>query len=391
MRGKRGIYLDHQATTPLDPRVLEAMLPFLTEDFGNAASRAHPYGWAADEAVKRAREQVAGAIGASAQELIWTSGATESSNLALQGVAAAYAEHGRHFISCGTEHPATRDTLQHLAAQGAQVTWLPVDAAGRLDPAAVAAALRPDTVLVSLMHANNEIGVVHDIAAVGRLAKDRGVLFHVDAAQTLGKLPIDVQAQGIDLLSLSAHKVYGPKGVGALYVRRRDPRVRLAPQIFGGGHERGWRSGTLNVASIVGMGEAVALAMHRMDADAARLTALRDRLLAGLRAAVPDLQVNGALEPRLPGNLNVAFPGLDGGALIGELRGLAVSSGSACASASPEPSHVLLALGLSRELARASLRFGAGRGTTEVDIDEAVAIVAAAVGKLRAGTTRARE
>jgi cysteine desulfurase len=376
------IYLDHHATTPVDPRVVDAMLPYLTERFGNAASRSHPYGWQAEEAVEQAREQVADLIGATPKEIVFTSGATESDNLALKGVAELAT--GRHFVTSTIEHKAVIDPLRHLErSAGAQVTWLAPDREGLIAVEQVQAALRADTALVSLMHANNEIGVLNPVADLGALCKARGVLFHSDAAQSVGRIPVDVQAMGIDLLSISAHKLYGPKGIGALYVRRRDPRVRLAPQIHGGGHERGLRSGTLPVHQIVGFGAACALARAEMAAEAERLRALRDRLLARLRAEVPDLHVNGSLEHRLPNNLNVSFADVEGEALLMALRDFALSSGAACTSATLEPSHVLRALRIGDDLAHASLRFGLGRANGEADVDRAAAAVGEAVRSLR--------
>ncbi len=384
MRGVR--YLDHHATTPVDPSVVAAMLPFLTEHFGNPGSP-HAYGWAAEEAVEIARERVAALLGASPREVVFTSGATEANDLAIRGVLTAYAARGRHVISAPTEHKAVRDLLRHLSDAGAcEVTWLPVDGGGRVTAEAVEAALRPDTVLVTLMHANNEVGTLHPIAAIGAVCKAAGVLLHTDGAQAVGKIPVAVDALQVDLLSLSAHKLYGPKGVGALYVRRRHPQVRLTPQLIGGGQERGRRAGTLPVHQIVGLGAAAALAQGDLADEASRLAALRDRLQAGLLAQVPGLRVNGDVAHRLPHNLNVSVPGVPGDALLTSLRGLALSTGSACAAGDRAPSHVLRAMGLSDALAHASLRFGLGRGTTEDDIDAAIAEVTAAAAALRAET-----
>ncbi len=380
---KPPIYLDHHATTPVDPRVVEAMLPWLGERFGNASSRSHAYGWQAEEAVEQAREQVADLVGATPREIVFTSGATESDNLALFGVAEAYREKGRHLVTATTEHKAVVDPCRALEKRGFAVTWLAPDGEGRIAAADVAAALRADTVLVSLMHANNEIGVLHPVGEVGAVCKRRGVLFHSDAAQSVGKVPVDVQAMAIDLLSISAHKLYGPKGIGALYVRRRDPRVRLTPLMYGGGHERGLRPGTLPVHQIVGFGAACAIARAEMAGEAERSRGLRERLLARIRAQLPDVRVNGALEPRLPNNLNVSFAGVEGEALLMALRDVALSSGAACTSATLEPSHVLRALGVGDDLAHASLRFGLGRGTTEAEIDHVAARVVEAVRALR--------
>jgi cysteine desulfurase len=377
------IYLDHHATTPLDPAVLAAMMPFLTERFGNAASRSHAYGWEAEEAVEAARSQVARAIGAGPREIVFTSGATESINLALKGVAEAYAEQGRHLVTTSIEHPATRDVCRWLEGRGWRVTYVPVDRRGLVDPAVLEAALTPETVLVSLLHGNNEIGTLQPITEIGRMAKRRGVLFHVDGAQAFGKVALDVEEMGIDLLSISAHKVYGPKGVGALYVRRRDPRVRLAAQMHGGGQERELRSGTLNVPGIVGLGKAAAIAAEAMPVEAGRLAALRDRLWAMLREALPGVTLNGHPELRLPGNLHATFDGIRADDLITGLGGIAASVGSACASATLTTSHVLAAIGLSDEEARGSVRFGLGRFTTEAEIEEAARRIIAAVNALR--------
>jgi len=384
MTSSTPIYLDHHATTPCDPQVIEAMLPTFGEIFGNAASRQHAYGWQAEALVERAREQVAELIGAHPVEIIFTSGATESNNLAIKGLARRREGRDRHVITSAIEHKAVLDVCGRLEGDGFEVTRLPVDAEGLIRPEAVEAAIRPQTFLVSLMHANNEIGVVNPIEAVGRICKRRKILFHCDAAQSLAYLPCPVETYGIDLLSISGHKMYGPKGVGALYVRRRNPRVSLEPLIYGGGHERGLRSGTLNVPGIVGLGAACELIGRRRPADAERLANLRDRLLARLREGLPELIVHGCLEHRLPNNLNVSFPGVDGDALLTSLREIAVSSGAACASATREPSHVLRALGVADDLIQASLRFGLGRSNTEAEIDRAAEVTIAAVRNLRA-------
>jgi cysteine desulfurase len=381
--GQRPIYLDHHATTPIDPRVLDAMMPWLREDFGNAASTTHAYGWRAEAAVEDARERLATAIGAEPREIVFTSGATESNNLALLG--AADASRRRHVVSVETEHPAVLDPCRHLEARGYEVTLLRVDRDGLVDPDRVAAALRDDTLIVSVMAANNEIGVLQPIDAIGRACRARGVLFHTDAAQAAGRIPLDVSADAIDLLSVSGHKIYGPKGVGALFVRARRPRARLAPRQFGGGHERGLRSGTLPVPLVVGMARALELCLAEREAETARLRDLRERLWHGLRAGLDGVRLNGHPERRLAANLNVSIEGVDGTRLLLALPGLAVSSGSACASAKAEPSHVLRALGLSEPLARASLRFGLGRGTTAEEVDRAVEQVVEAVRKERAG------
>ncbi|MBI5335391.1 MAG: IscS subfamily cysteine desulfurase [Burkholderiales bacterium] len=378
----RPIYLDYAATTPVDPRVAAAMLPYLYEQFGNPASRSHAYGWAAEEAVEIAREYVAQLIGADPREIVWTSGATESNNLAIKGAAQFYGSRGRHIVTVKTEHKAVLDTCRELERHGWSVTFLDVQPDGLLDLDVLRGALRPDTVLVSVMLVNNEIGVVQDVAAIGALCRERGIVFHVDAAQATGKVEIDLHTLPVDLMSLSAHKTYGPKGIGALYVRRK-PRVRLEAQIHGGGHERGMRSGTLATHQIVGMGEAYRLAHQDMAAENARIRRLRDRLLAGLQA-IPQTRVNGSLAQRVPHNLNVSFQFVEGESLLMGMRGIAVSSGSACTSASLEPSYVLRALGLEDELAHSSIRFSLGRFTTEADVDAAVREVRQAVERLRA-------
>jgi cysteine desulfurase len=378
------IYLDNHATTRCDPRVLEAMLPYFCEHYGNAASRQHVFGRKAEEAVDRAREQVAGLIGAEARAVVFTSGATEANNLALKGVAAAYKTKGDHFVTVATEHNAVLDPLRRLERDGFRVTVLPVDGYGRVAPEQVAAALTDRTLLVSVMAANNEIGVLQPIQEIGRLCKERGVLFHTDAVQAAGKIPLDVEEMGADLLSLSAHKLYGPKGVGALYVRRHDPLVRPAPLLDGGGHERGLRSGTLPVPLVVGFGAACELAQAEMTAEAQRLTALRERLRSKIQGELDDVYLNGHPTERLAGNLNLAFAFVDAGALMTAMRDVAVSSGSACTSASVEPSHVLKALGLSDDLSHGSIRYGLGRFTTEEEMDYAAAETVRAVQYLRA-------
>jgi cysteine desulfurase len=381
-------YFDGHATTPCDPRVVAAMLPYFTERFGNASSAQHPFGWAARDAVEAARGQVAALIGARPRDVVFTSGATESNNLAIAGAVRSQRDRGRHVVTLATEHTAVLDVCTALESGaigpgGVEVTRLGVDAGGLVDPAAVAAALRDDTVLVSVMAANNEIGVLQPIAAIGALARARGIAFHVDAAQAAGKVPLDVEAIGADLLSLSAHKFYGPKGVGALYVRRRGPAADLPPLHHGGGHERGLRSGTLNVPGIVGCGTAAEIARGVMSDDAAVLGALRDRLFQGLTAGLDGVHLNGAREPRLPHNLNVRLERVNGRELLMGLSDLSLSSGAACCTASAEPSHVLKAIGLSDEAARASLRFGLIRGTTEADVDAAIASIAGVVSALR--------
>lgn len=378
------IYMDHNATTPLDERALDAMLPYLRGEFGNAASRNHAYGRRARAAVEQARHQVAALIGARAEEIVWTSGATESDNLAVLGGTEAYVERGRHVVTGATEHKAVLDPCRHLARQGYSVTTLPVDATGRVDPAHLGEALRPDTALVSLMLANNELGTLHPVAAYGRLCKERGVLLHCDAAQAVGKVPVDVEELGVDLLSLSGHKLHGPKGVGALYVRSKRPRVRCRPILHGGGHEDGRRSGTLNVPGIVGLGAACALAAAELDEEAARLGALRDRLWGGLQRAIPGLGRNGHATQCLPNTLNVRIPGITADQIFWALGDrLAISSGSACTTSSLEPSYVILALGLSADDAYASLRFSLGRRNTEAEVDQAVAMLSSTVAAIR--------
>lgn len=381
------IYLDHHATTPVDPRVLERMLPFFGDAFGNASSRNHVFGWKAEEAVEAARSQVAALIGASAREIIFTSGATEANNLAILGLAAAFeGTPKRHLITQATEHKAVLDPMRYLAKRGWRVTELPVDTSGRVEPAAVEAAIEPDTLLVSVMTVNNEVGTVQPVSEIGALCKRRGVFFHTDAAQGLGKVPLHVQEAGVDLLSISAHKMYGPKGVGALYVRRRDPRVTLEPMVLGGGHERGLRSGTLNVPGIVGLGEAARICASEAAEENARVRALRDQLWGGIQENVRGVHLNGPeLGPeRHPGNLNVFFEGVEAEPLIMAMRGVAVSSGAACASATLEPSHVLRALQIPAERAHGSLRFGLGRFNTGQEVGRVVELIAQKVEQVRA-------
>jgi cysteine desulfurase len=376
------IYLDSHATTPVDSRVLEAMLPFFSQEFGNAASKSHAFGWRAEEEVESAREEVAKLIGASPKEIVWTSGATESDNLAIKGAAQFYQEKGKHLVTCKTEHKAVLDSMHALERQGFEVTFLDVEKDGRLDPARLEAALRKDTILASVMHANNETGVLHPVEEIGRILRKAGVLFHCDAVQSVGKVPFDVERAGADLVSLTAHKMYGPKGIGALYVRRK-PRVRLVAQMDGGGHERGFRSGTLNVPGIVGFGRAARLALAERDVEAARTLALREKLRLGLAAGLDLVTVNGSLEHRLPANLNVSFAYVEGEALMMAIKDVAVSSGSACTSASLEPSYVLRAMGVPEDLAHSSIRFGLGRFTTEEEIAFVTRLVVEKVKKLR--------
>ena len=381
---RKPIYLDYLATTPVDPRVAEKMQQCLSMDgiFGNAASRSHIYGWKAEEVVEQARRQVADLIGADPREIVWTSGATESDNLAIKGVAQYHRERGRHLVTSRIEHKAVLDSCRYLEDEGFEVTYLEPGADGLIAPQAVAAALRPDTILVSIMHANNELGTVNDIAAIGRVTRAAGVLFHCDAAQSAAKLPLDLGQLEVDLMSLSAHKMYGPKGVGVLYVRRQ-PRVRLQAQMHGGDHERGMRSGTLATHQVVGMGEAARLAAASLQEEIERLTDLRERFWAGI-SDLGDIQVNGHRQQRLPGALNVAVAGVDGEALLMSLKDLALSTGSACTSASLEPSYVLRAIGLPDELAHSSLRFSFGRFTSPEDVDLAVQQLRHAVTSLRA-------
>jgi cysteine desulfurase len=380
---KLPIYLDYSATTPVDPRVAEKMMACLTPDgnFGNPASRSHLFGWKAEEAAETARRQVADLIGADPREIVWTSGATESDNLAIKGVAHFYHKKGKHIITSKIEHKAVLDTCRQLEREGYEVTYLTPGSDGLITPQMVADALREDTVLVSLMHVNNEIGTITDIAAIGELTRKHGVLFHVDAAQSVGKLPIDMTEMKVDLMSICGHKMYGPKGVGALYVRRK-PRVRIESQIHGGGHERGMRSGTLATHQLVGMGESCAIAKESMEQEHKRLTELRDRFWSQI-SDMEEVHINGSIDQRYPGNLNVSFAFVEGESLLMSLKDLAVSSGSACTSASLEPSYVLRALGLNDEMAHSSIRFSFGRFTTDEEVDYAAAQVRVAVEKLR--------
>ena len=379
---KLPVYLDYSATTPVDPRVAAKMIPFLTEDFGNPASHSHAYGWTAEKAVEEARGHVAALIGADPREIVWTSGATEADNLAIKGAAHFYREKGKHLITVKTEHKAVLDSMRHLETEGYEVTYLDVQEDGLIDLEALRAAMRPDTILVSVMAVNNEIGVIQDLEAIGAMCRERGILFHCDATQAPGHMPLDVDAIKCDLMSLSAHKVYGPKGIGALYVRRR-PRVRIECQIHGGGHERGMRSGTLATHQIVGMGEAYRLAKLELDEELPRLRGLRDRLWDGIRSNIPEIYLNGNWEHRSPHNLNVSFAFIEGESLMMALKDIACSSGSACTSASLEPSYVLRALGRDDELAHSSIRFTLGRLTTEEEIDYVVKSLVEKVAKLR--------
>jgi cysteine desulfurase len=380
---KLPIYMDYHATTPVDPRVLDAMMPYFTEKFGNAASRNHPFGWEAEEAVEAARKQVATLVGANAKEIIFTSGATESNNLAIKGVAEMYREKGNHIITCVTEHKAVIDTCKKLEKQGLRVTYLPVQKDGRIDLDELRAAITDKTILITIMTANNEIGVIQPIAEIGAIAKEKGILFHTDGVQAVGKVPFDVTSLKVDLVSISAHKIYGPKGVGALYVRRRNPRVLLAEQINGGGHERGMRSGTLNVTGIVGLGKAAELCQQEMASDTERLRKLRDRLNDGLHKNLDEIYINGSMEHRLPHNLNISFAYVEGESLLMGINDVAVSSGSACTSASLEPSYVLKALGAGDDLAHSSIRFGLGRWTTDEEVDYVVDKLTKVVRRLR--------
>jgi cysteine desulfurase len=395
---KLPIYMDHHATTPVDPRVLEAMTPYFMRAFGNASSRSHVFGWEAEAAVDEARRQVAEGIHASPKEIVFTSGATESDNLAILGTARAYRSKGTHVVTAATEHNAVLDSCHELEREGFEVTYLAPDRTGRIDAGQVAAAIREDTVLVTLMLANNEIGTIHPLAEIGAVCRERGVLFHTDAVQGFGKIPFDVEAMSVDLASVTAHKLYGPKGIGALYVRARKPRVRLQPLFHGGGHERGMRSGTLNVPGIVGFGKAVEISLALRDEEARRLRGLRQRLFKGIIAELTGISVNGPPLPglaadgslaagedegRLPGNLNLSFEGVEGEALLMGVKDVAVSSGSACTSASLQPSHVLKAIGVPDDLAHASIRFGLGRSNTAEEVDFTVGAVASAVRRLR--------
>ncbi|MBS1602232.1 MAG: IscS subfamily cysteine desulfurase [Bacteroidetes bacterium] len=382
---KLPIYLDYNSTTPCDPRVVEAMLPYFTRKFGNAASRSHVFGWEGEEAVSQAREQVAALIGAEPEEIVFTSGATEGDNLALKGVFELYRSKGNHIITVATEHKAVLDSCHHIEKLGGEVEFLPVDAEGLIDPAQLEAAIRPTTILIAVMYANNEIGVIQPIRTISNIARRHGVLFFTDATQAVGKVPVNVQEDGIDLLALSAHKLYGPKGIGALYVRRRDPRVRLTAQMDGGGHEKGMRSGTLNVPAIVGLGKACVLCAAEMKKDTAHVMALRDQLENGL-LTIEGARVNGSRDPqkRLPQTTNISFSHIDGQALLAGLgKDIALSSGSACTSASMEPSYVLKALGLADDLAHSSLRLGLGRWTTQEEIDYAIRRIGDEVARLR--------
>jgi cysteine desulfurase len=380
---KLPIYMDYHATTPMDPRVFEAMKPYFLETFGNAASRNHSFGWEAEEAVEKSRKQIASLIGATAKEIVFTSGATESNNLALKGVAEMYAEKGNHIITAATEHKAILDTCKRLEKHGVRVTYLAVQQNGLVDLEQLAASITDKTILISLMYANNEIGVIQPIAEIGKLAKSKGVLLHTDATQAVGKVPVNVIKDNIDLMSMSGHKMYGPKGVGALYVRRKGPRVQLTAQMDGGGHERGMRSGTLNVPGIVGLGEACALCQAEMTEESKRMAYLRDKLKDKLQSELDETYINGTMEHRLPNNLNISFAYVEGESLLMGINDIAVSSGSACTSATLEPSYVLKALGAGDDLAHSSIRFGLGRFNTEAEVDYVAAKVIDVVKKLR--------
>ena len=383
MAVKLPIYFDNHATTQVDPRVVQAMLPYFTEKFGNAASRNHPFGWAGEEAVENARAQVASLIGATPKEIIFTSGATESDNLMIKGVAEMYREKGNHIITQAIEHKAVLDTCKRLEKEGFEVTYLPVSKDGRVNPEDVRKAITPKTILITIMYANNEIGIINPIQEIGKIAKEHGIFFASDGVQAVGKIPVDVQKDNIDLLAISAHKIYGPKGVGALYVRRRNPRVQLSAIIDGGGHERGMRSGTLNVPGIVGLGAACEIAQKEMAEESVRLAKLRDRLKAGLEAKLDEVFINGSLEHRLPNNLNMSFAYVEGESLLMGINDIAVSSGSACTSATLEPSYVLKALGVGEDLAHTSIRFGLGRFNTEEEVDYVTDKMVQVVTKLR--------
>jgi len=380
---KLPVYMDNHATTPVDPRVLEAMLPYFKETFGNPASRNHSFGWAAEEAVETAREQIAKLIGATSKEIVFTSGATESDNLAIKGVAEMYREKGNHIITAVTEHKAVLDTCKRLEKHGYRVTYLPVQKNGLIDLDDLKRAMDDKTILVTIMAANNEIGVLQPIEEIGKLCRERGVLFHTDAVQAIGKVPMDVNKQNIDLASITGHKIYGPKGVGALYVRRRNPRVQISAQVDGGGHERGMRSGTLNVPGIAGLGKACAIAQQDMPQEACRLAGLRNRLRDRIEAKLDEVYINGSMEHRLPGSLNMSFAYVEGESLLMGINDIAVSSGSACTSATLEPSYVLKALGTGDDLAHSSLRFGIGRFNTEAEVDYVADRVIEAVEHLR--------
>jgi cysteine desulfurase len=383
MAVKLPIYMDNHATTPMDPRVLQAILPYFTEKFGNAASRNHSFGWAGEEAVETARQQVASLINATAKEIIFTSGATESDNLMIKGVAEMYREKGNHIITQAIEHKAVLDTCKRLEKNGYEVSYLPVAKDGRVNPEEVRKAIRPTTILITIMYANNEIGVINPMAEIGKIAKEHGIIFAVDGVQAVGKIPVDVQKDNIDLLAISGHKIYGPKGVGALYVRRRNPRVQLSAIIDGGGHERGMRSGTLNVTGIVGLGKACELCQQEMAQEAERVSKLRNRLKTGLEAKLDEVFINGSLEHRLPNNLNMSFAYVEGESLLMGINDVAVSSGSACTSATLEPSYVLKALGVGEDLAHTSIRFGLGRFSTEEEVDYVIDKMVQVVTKLR--------
>jgi cysteine desulfurase len=377
------IYLDYHATTPVDPEVMKAMIPYFTEVFGNAASRNHEFGWTAEAAVEKARHQIASFIGANEKELIFTSGATESNNLAIAGVAEMYKEKGNHIITCPIEHKSVLDTCHNLEKKGYDVTFLPVDKYGQVSAESVRNAITPKTILVSIMAANNEIGTVNPIAEIGKVCKEKGVLFHTDAVQAIGKVPVNVETMNVDLLSMTAHKIYGPKGVAALYVRRKNPRVRLSAFIHGGGHERGMRSGTLNVPGIVGFGKALEMSARLFVEDNKRIAALRDKLWVGIQKELDEVYLNGHPTERLPGNLNVSFAFVEGESLMMGMKELAVSSGSACTSASLEPSYVLKHIGVGEDLAHTSIRFGLGRFTTDEEVDFTIQKVVSTVKKLR--------
>jgi cysteine desulfurase len=377
------IYMDNHATTPVDPRVVEAMLPYFGEKFGNAASRNHEFGWVAEEAVENARGQIARLISATPKEIVFTSGATESTNLAIKGAAEMYREKGNHIITQVTEHKATLDTCKRLEKYGYEVTYLPVEKDGRINLDNLRRAITPKTILISIMYANNEIGVVQPIAEIGKIAKEKGIFFHVDGVQAVGKIPVDVQKDGIDLMSISAHKIYGPKGVGALYVRRKNPRVQLAAIIDGGGHERGMRSGTLNVPGIVGLGKACEICQNEMEKESKELKRLREKLTHSIMSRLDETFINGSMEHRLPHNINISFAYVEGESLLMGINDIAVSSGSACTSATLEPSYVLKALGVGEDLAHTSIRFGIGRFNTEEEVDYVADRVVDVVTRLR--------
>jgi cysteine desulfurase len=383
MAVKLPIYMDNHATTPVDPRVVDAMLPYFHEKFGNAASRNHSFGWTGEEAVENARQQIASLINATPKEIIFTSGATESDNLMIKGVAEMYREKGNHIITQAIEHKAVLDTCKRLEKYGFEVTYLPVGKDGRVDPEDVRKAIKPTTILICIMYANNEIGAINPVAEIGKIAKERGIIFASDGVQAVGKIPVDVQKDNIDLLAISGHKIYGPKGVGALYVRRRNPRVQLSAIIDGGGHERGMRSGTLNVPGIVGLGKACEIARQEMASESARMLDLRERLRKGLEAKLDEVFINGSMEYRLPNNLNMSFAYVEGESLLMGINDIAVSSGSACTSATLEPSYVLKALGVGEDLAHTSIRFGLGRFNTSEEVDYVIDKMVQVVTKLR--------